>query len=235
MPVLSFVDKFKLQVCDKVCRLCKTVTETDPNPVFCSVVYANEPSRFMRAVTFMLAVRKSNPAKYYNFVTFPGFCGLFCNSDVCPQKSNRCKDTRQVIACYSTFCEQMNSPAQTNTITSINNSFSGIPVTNIGAEYKIVENVIYLNINKRDRRDLKKTARSIRKALGKSVMDSSEKSKAKEKKEKKQKKEVITGIFYNDNDPQWVEIIERILGVNLKTNDTKINNRQPINIEGNSS
>jgi len=129
----------------------------------------------------------------------------------------------------------MNSPAQTNTITSINNSFSGIPVTNIGAEYKIVENVIYLNINKRDRRDLKKTARSIRKALGKSVMDSSEKSKAKEKKEKKQKKEVITGIFYNDNDPQWVEIIERILGVNLKTNDTKINNRQPINIEGNSS
>lgn len=141
-----YIDVFKKNIC-KACGLCK------PNrPSFCMIVYGGEPDRFYVLLSYLNVLKRNSKKDFKDVFTFEGFCGVFCNSGLCPQRSDRCTKLEQAIDCYQAFVSQSVAKFTDKLRKEIVKEFGNMPVKQIGDYYRLKVNDPLLLINKKKKR-----------------------------------------------------------------------------------
>ena len=197
------------------CGLCAVGNETAAsgniisNPGHCLILFNTDQDNFMKTLKFLVGVRKRDIVKYMDYLTFEGFCGLFCNN-WCPFTSKQCLDIMQPIDCYVTFMDQASIVVTPEMKSEILKKYSGIEVSYIGTEFRPTN----LKLDKKEKKTITRSLHRAMKAFSKSKKRklSQRVKQPRVKRIKETKKEVSTLFFYRENDPEWEAKINRIIG-----------------------
>jgi len=160
-------DIFKECVCSS-CRLCYLKDSDGPSNIsYCMIVWSTGKSRFYEILAYLLALRFARFEEFKNILTFPGFCGVFCNSNKkCPQYSKQCESLDQKIDCFRDFSHQFKKEITSVDKAKIYELFSGIDSAKIGEKYRMLSrNSIRMVSNRRSRRRIRKMVKRAKSAM----------------------------------------------------------------------
>ena len=198
------------KICNKdfieaVCKLCKICS--DPSPEFCMALYdANRPKFLHHVIYKVCLLREADPKKLIHIDVFEGFCALFCRSVSCPKydktKCNHILSKR--MACYEKFLRQQDIHIGVKEISNIYSVWSGIDLSLIGNDLKLLEGLQYLP-KKKKKHVVKKIKRIMQKAYHGQSRNFTDKNKTKEH------KPVSTLLFHNQGDDVWGKKLEEYL------------------------
>lgn len=199
----GYYKRFIEAICD-TCKICPNPT----TPKFCSSLYEANRPRFMHHIIYKVCLlREANPKKLEQIKTFEGFCALFCKPTACPKYDKKeCKSNlSKRVSCYDVFLRQLNRHLKLNDTSTIFSSWSGIDLSLIGSNLKLLDDLQYLAKRKK-----KHTAKKIRKIMRKMHHGLSENFTDKNK-TIKIKKKVSTLLFHNQDDDAWGEKLKEYL------------------------
>lgn len=196
-----------------ICKACSFCGEDLEHPLFCYKMYIEDKSRFLKMIKHLRAELdrdKKEATKTYS--SFEGFCGLFCNSDICPLYTKRCTYIAPRIYCYEMFASQWDpSPLQDEIKRSITTHFRTKILCNVGVDYCASPDP-FRGMKKGTKRKIKKAISKAHKQMAAAMKTNSFDIKPKATHIPAKKSKIKTSIFYNDDDKEWEEEISRVLG-----------------------
>lgn len=160
-----YVDMFKDHIC-KTCGLCQSTT-----PSFCMVAYGGNRERFYKLLKYILALKTRKPQP--DFLSFEAFCGIFCNSGKCPQRTAKCDGVDQLIQCYSVFLQQFGYKLETASKAIIYKKFSGIETKRIGERFKLSVRDPLKLVSKKLRGPIKQAVKNAREGMKQAIKSAS--------------------------------------------------------------
>ena len=186
-----YMRAFRKHVCG-ACRMCGS-----DFPAFCMTIYGGNSERFLNIIKHIRVSSILKEDFSWNFFTFEGFCGLFCNSrSRCPSKTASCNELDHVYACYEA---------------SIYEVFSGIETRSIGKSFRLSAKNPLRMLEKKKRRKINSLIKAARKGMKSDLQYPYGLGTVRNNVVvTRKRKPVVTSFFYND-DEEWKGTIDSYL------------------------
>jgi len=175
-------------------------------------IYGGNSERFLNIIKHIRVSSILKEDFSWNFFTFEGFCGLFCNSrSRCPSKTASCNELDHVYACYEAFADQCGAVLSAKVKASIYEVFSGIETRSIGKSFRLSAKNPLRMLEKKKRRKINSLIKAARKGMKSDLQYPYGLGTVRNNVVvTRKRKPVVTSFFYND-DEEWKGTIDSYL------------------------